>query len=52
MSYYSFKLKYFKNFSLVVSKLIVKARFNKILNRIADEDLRNEIIEEIEERLD
>ena len=33
-------------------KLIVKARFNKILNRIADEDLRNEIIEEIEERLD
>ena len=33
-------------------KLIVKARFNKILSRIADEDLRNEIIEEIEERLD
>ena len=33
-------------------KLIVKARFNKILSKIADEDLRNEIIEEIEERLD
>lgn len=33
-------------------KLIVKARFNKILSRIADEDLRNEITEEIEERLD
>ena len=33
-------------------KLIVKARFNKILSRIEDEDLRNEIIEEIEERLD
>lgn len=33
-------------------KLIVKARFNKILSRIADEDLKNEIIEEIEERLD
>ena len=33
-------------------KLIVKARFNKILNRIEDEELRNEIIKEIEERLD
>lgn len=33
-------------------KLIVKARFNKILSRIEDEDLRNEIIEKIEERLD
>ena len=32
-------------------KLIVKARFNKILSRIADEDLRNEIIEKIEEQL-
>ena len=32
-------------------KLIVKARFNKILSRIEDEDLRNEIIEKIEEQL-
>lgn len=32
-------------------KLIVKARFNKILSRIEDEDLRNEIIGEIEEQL-
>ena len=31
-------------------KLIVKARFNKILNRIADEDLRNEVIDEIDNR--
>ena len=32
-------------------KLIVKARFNEILQRIDSEDLRNEIIEKIEERL-
>ena len=31
-------------------KLIVKARFNKILSRIADEDLRNEVIDEIDNR--
>ena len=33
-------------------KLIVKARFNKILNRITDENLKNEIIREIEKKLD
>lgn len=33
-------------------KLIVKAKFNKILQRINDEKTRNEIIEEIDRRLD
>ncbi len=33
-------------------KLIVKARFNKILQRISDEKIRNDIIEEIDRRLD
>lgn len=34
------------------TKLIVKARFNKILERIADEEIRNEIVQEIDRRLD
>ena len=33
-------------------KLIVKAKFNKILETIKDEDLKQEIIEEIDKRLD
>lgn len=33
-------------------KLIVKARFNKILERITDENLRDEVIKEIDMRLD
>lgn len=33
-------------------KLIIKARFNKILERIQDEKLKKEIIEEIDRRLD
>ena len=33
-------------------KLIVKARFNEIIDRIEDEELRNKILEEIDRRLD
>ena len=33
-------------------KLMVKARFNKILENIKNEELKQEIIEEIERRLD
>lgn len=33
-------------------KLIVKAKFNKIIEEIYDEDLKNEILNEIEKRLD
>ena len=33
-------------------KLIVKSRFNKILERITDEELRTEILDEIDRRLD
>lgn len=33
-------------------KLIVKARFNKIIDRIEDEDLKEEIFKEIDRRLD
>lgn len=33
-------------------KLIVKAKFNKILETIKDEDLKEEIVEEIDKRLD
>ena len=33
-------------------KLIVKSRFNKILERIKDEDLKTEILQEIDRRLD
>lgn len=32
-------------------KLIVKASFEKIIERIKDEDLRQEIIEEIDKKL-
>ncbi len=32
-------------------KLLVRARFNKILEKIKDEELKNEILEEINERL-
>jgi hypothetical protein len=32
-------------------KLIVKARFNKIIESISDESLKNEVLDEIEERL-
>lgn len=33
-------------------KLIVKAKFNKVIKKIHDEDLKNEILNEIEKRLD
>lgn len=33
-------------------KLIVKARFNKIIDRISNESIRNEVLEEIDKRLD
>lgn len=33
-------------------KLIVKARFNEIINRIEDEELRNRVLDEIDRRLD
>ena len=33
-------------------KLIVKSKFNKIIERILDEELKNEIVSEIDERLD
>ncbi|MBR0427571.1 MAG: SufD family Fe-S cluster assembly protein [Clostridia bacterium] len=33
-------------------KLVVKAKFNKILETIKDEDLKEEIVEEIDKRLD
>lgn len=33
-------------------KLIVKARFNEIIERIKDEDLKSEILQEIDRRLD
>jgi len=33
-------------------KLMVKAKFNKILDEINDEDLKNEILEQIDERID
>ena len=33
-------------------KLIVKSRFNKILERVKDEDLKTEILQEIDRRLD
>ena len=32
-------------------KLIVKARFNKILERITDEEVKNKIVQEIDNRL-
>ena len=34
------------------TKLLVKSRFNKILERIKDEEIKNEILEEIDLRLD
>ena len=33
-------------------KLIVKSKFNKIIERISDEELKNEILNEIDKRLD
>ena len=33
-------------------KLMVRAKFNKILKNIKDEELRNQILSEIDERLD
>ena len=33
-------------------KLIVKSKFNKIIERITDEELKNEILSEIDKRLD
>ena len=33
-------------------KLMVRAKFNKILKNIKDEELRNQILNEIDERLD
>ena len=33
-------------------KLIVKAKFNKILETIKDEELKQEIVDEIDKRLD
>ena len=33
-------------------KLIVKSKFNKIIERISDEELKNEILSEIDKRLD
>ena len=33
-------------------KLIVKAKFNEIINRISDDELRNRVLEEIDRRLD
>ena len=33
-------------------KLMVRARFNEILERIENEELKNQIINEIEKRLD
>lgn len=33
-------------------KLVVKAKFNKILEKIKDEELKNEITDEIDKRLD
>ncbi len=33
-------------------RLIVKSKFNKIIERITDEELKNEILSEIDERLD
>ena len=33
-------------------KLIVKSKFNKIIERISDENLKNEILKEIDKRLD
>ena len=33
-------------------KLIVKSKFNKIIERILDEELKNEILSEIDKRLD
>ena len=42
-----------RGFSLKeAQKLLVKAKFNKILEIIKDEELKNQIIEEIDERLD
>ncbi len=34
------------------TKLIVRARFNSILEKLFDEDIKNEVIEEIDRRLD
>ena len=33
-------------------KLMVRAKFNKILKNIKDEELRNQILNEIDDRLD
>ena len=33
-------------------KLIVKSKFNKIIERISDEELKDEILSEIDKRLD
>jgi Fe-S cluster assembly scaffold protein SufB len=33
-------------------KLMVKARFNEIIDRIIDEELKNRVLEEIDRRLD
>ena len=33
-------------------KLIVKSKFNKIIERILDEELKDEILGEIDKRLD
>ena len=33
-------------------KLIVRAKFNEIIERIIDEDTKNEVINEIDRRLD
>ena len=33
-------------------KLIVRARFNKIMEEIKNEEIKNEILEEIDKRLD
>lgn len=33
-------------------KLIVRAKFNKIVENIKDEELKNQILNEIDERLD
>ena len=33
-------------------KLMVRAKFNKILEKIEDDELKNKILEEINQRLD
>ena len=33
-------------------KLIIRAKFNKIIEKIQDEDITNEIIEQINKKLD